>query len=227
MNLSAIVELLLNETFLVVQVLLAMLAVFAISLERFYTLYFRFRLKVPPFRKALEQALSEMDLNKALRIASINPAHPVCKVARAGLLKANSGDRELVRAMEQSSLESMPRVAGLTAFLAMLGNLGTLLGLIGTVFGMIQAFAGLGVADSGAKQEILARGIATAMNMTALGLLVAIPGTFLATLFNYRQERIVDQMEEISLTVSGQIGQAQRDARLRQAQGGGQAHPSR
>lgn len=194
----------------------SLVGVVVIVIERFYTLYFRYRLKVAPFRKALEQALQEMDLNKALRIASINQHHPVCKVARAGLMKANAGDRELVRAMEVASLESMPRLQGLTAFLAMLGNLGTLMGLIGTVFGMIDAFEGLGVSDSGAKQEILARGISLAMNATALGLIVAIPGTFFATLFGFRQERIVDNMEEVSITIASQIGQATRDAKLRQ-----------
>ncbi len=199
--------------------MVSLLAVVIITTERFYTLYFRYRLKVPPFRKALEQALTETDLNKALRIASINQNHPVCKVARAGLLRANGGDRELVRAMETAQLECMPRITGLTPFLAMLGNLGTLLGLIGTVFGMIAAFEGLGVSDSGAKQEILARGIALAMNATATGLMVAIPGTFFATLFGFRQEKIQDQMEETSLTVAGAIGQATREAKLRAQQG--------
>src|SRR3990167_5648627 len=85
--------------------MVSLLAVVIITVERFYTLYVRYRLKVPPFRKALEQALVEMDLNKALRIASINPNHPVCKVARAGLMRANSGDRDLVRAMETAQLE--------------------------------------------------------------------------------------------------------------------------
>jgi len=203
----------------IVLAVISLLAVVVITIERFYTLYFRYRLKVPPFRKALEQALQEMDLNKALRIASINQNHPVCKVARAGLLRANAGDRELVRAMETAQIECMGRITGLTPFLAMLGNLGTLLGLIGTVFGMIAAFEGLGVSDSGAKQEILARGIALAMNSTGLGLIVAIPGTFFATLFGFRQEKLQDQMEETSLTVAGAIGHASREAKLRQQQG--------
>ncbi len=196
--------------------MVALLAVVIITTERFYTLYFRYHLKVPPLRNALEQALQEMDLNKALRIASLHQHHPVCKVARAGLLRANAGDRELVRSMDAASLECTPRIIGLTPFLAMLGNLGTLLGLIGTVFGMIAAFEGLGVSDSGAKQEILARGIALAMNATAMGLIVAIPGTFFATLFGHRQEKLMDQMEETSLTIAGAIGQATREQKLRQ-----------
>jgi biopolymer transport protein ExbB len=194
----------------------SLVVVVVISIERFITLYITFRLRVPPMKKALEQALVEMDINKGLRIASISPKHPVCVVARAGLMKANAGDKDLVRAMESAQLEVMPRITGLTSFLAMLGNLGTLIGLIGTVFGMIEAFGGLGVSDSGQKQEILARGISVAMNATAMGLIVAIPGTFFATLFGHRQERLLDQMEEISLTIASHISQATREARLRQ-----------
>jgi biopolymer transport protein ExbB len=193
----------------------SLVAVVMITIERFYTLFFAWRLRIGPFKKAIEAALLEMDLNKALRIASLNPQHPVCRVARAGLLKANAGDRDLVRAMDAASLECMPRLQGGTAFLGMLGNLGTLLGLIGTVFGMIEAFAGLGVSDSGAKQEVLARGISVAMNATAMGLIVAIPGTFFATMFGHRQERLVDQMDEISLSIATHVSQANRDARLR------------
>jgi biopolymer transport protein ExbB len=194
----------------------SLVVVVVISIERFITLYITYRLRVPPLKKALEQALVEMDVNKGLRIASISPKHPVCVVARAGLMKANAGDKDLVRAMESAQLEVMPKITGLTSFLAMLGNLGTLIGLIGTVFGMIEAFGGLGVSDSGQKQEILARGISVAMNATAMGLIVAIPGTFFATLFGHRQERLIDQMDEISLTVASHISQATRDARLRQ-----------
>lgn len=210
----------LKEHPIIMLAVVALVLVVMITIERFFTLYIVYRLRVGPFKKALEEALSEMDLNKALRIASLSPNHPVAKVARAGLMKANAGDKDLVRAMEVAQLEAMPRLQGFTAFLAMLGNLGTLLGLIGTVFGMIEAFAGLGVSDSGAKQEILARGIAVAMNATALGLIVAIPGTFFATLFGYVQERMIDQMEEVSITIASHISQATRDAKHRAATGG-------
>lgn len=195
---------------------IALIAVIAISAERFYTLYVRFRLKVPPFRKGLEQALSELDINKALKITAINDAHPVCRAAREGLLKANASDREVTRAMESSALSSMPRILGWTTYLQMLGNLGTLLGLIGTVLGMIDAFEGLGMTDSGAKQEVLARGIAIAMQSTALGLIVAIPATFLATMFQARQDRILDQVDEVTLSISSNLAGANREMQRRQ-----------
>jgi len=192
--------------------MLALIAVVAISLERFVTLYLRWRLKVPPFKAGLEQALAELDVNKALTIANLNPNHPVCKAAKAGLMKANGSDREVVRAMESSAMESMPKIMGKTNIVAMLGNLGTLLGLIGTVAGMIKAFEGLSNSDSGAKQEVLAKGIAIAMQSTLFGLIIAIPATFLATVFAGRQERIIDQIEEVSLSISAGLSQANREA---------------
>src|SRR5688572_3375199 len=69
----------------------SLVVVIMITLERFFVLFIQYRLRVGPFKKALEAALVEMDLNKALRIASISPSHPVCRVARAGLMKANAG----------------------------------------------------------------------------------------------------------------------------------------
>ena len=159
---------------IIILAVIALVLVIMITIERLFTLFISYRLRVKPFKKALEEALVEMDLNKALRIASISPNHPVCKVARAGLMKANAGDKDLVRAMEVAQLEAMPRVTGFTPFLAMLGNLGTLLGLI-----------------------------------------VAIPGTFFATMFGWMQERLVDNMEETSLTVASHISQANREAKLR------------
>ena len=53
------------------------------------------------------------------------------------------------------------------------------------------------------------------MNATAMGLIVAIPGSFFATLYGHRQERLIDQMEEVSLTIASHIGQAARDAKQR------------
>jgi biopolymer transport protein ExbB len=204
-----------QEPFLTAILIAAAVATVVIILERAYTLYVRFSLKLGPLKKGVEQAILDLDLNKALRIAAMKPSHPVCLVAKAGILKANASDKELNRAMEAATLEVLPRVNGLTAFLAILGNLGTLLGLIGTVLGMIEAFQGLGVSDSGAKQEILARGIALALNFTATGILIAIVGTFFATLFSHKQERLLDQMEEMSVTIAGAVSQATREAQKR------------
>ena len=106
---------------------------------------------------------------KGVQLVAINPNHPVCKVARAGLLKANSGDRDLVRAMDATQLECTPRVTGLTPFLAMLGNLGTLLGLIGTISGLQASFSSLAAVEASKKAVMLAAGIAEGARLACGG----------------------------------------------------------
>jgi biopolymer transport protein ExbB/TolQ len=54
-------------------------------------------------------------------------------------------------------------------------NIATLLGLLGTIFGLQDAFRALTAADPSQKASVLAKGIAIAMNTTALGLMIAIP----------------------------------------------------
>lgn len=190
---------------------IALVAVLAIAIERMFTLYFLYRLKVQAFKKHLEATLREKDITKALRLSELNPRHPVCLTAKAGLLRAEAPVHERQSAMEAAALESYPRVKGHTEFLAMLGSIGTLLGLIGTVTGMIDAFGGVGSADTMAKQELLARGISVALQSTALGLAVAIPAFFLYTLFSHRQERLLDHTEEIAATVSAGLSKNDRE----------------
>ena len=64
----------------------SLVVVVVISIERFITLYITFRLRVPPLKKALEQALVEMDINKGLRI---DHAH-VQRTLAGGLRRAKT-----------------------------------------------------------------------------------------------------------------------------------------
>ena len=189
----------------------------AISLERIFTLWLRFRLRARPFRRSIEQALHEGDINLALRLTAAQPSHPLCLAVRAGLARADGTDRDVARAMEVSALESMPRITGWTSLLSVFGNVATLLGLTGTVVGMMQAFDGLHAADTGQKQEVLARGIGFALQSTACGLAVAIPATLLAALFHHRQERLLDELEAMSLVVPQALQQAAREGTRRAA----------
>ena len=203
--------------------LMSSIGAVAIMIERSYSLLFLFRIKPAPIKQALKEALAEMNVSRALQVCALNPDHPLLVVVKAGLMKANRPEKEVHRAMEESTLEVMPRITRLTNYLAMLGNLGTLLGLLGTVFGMIRAFGGLGTADASAKQDILAKGIAEAMYNTGFGLLVAVPCTFLGVFFTNRQERLLQVIDEFTIAVVTSIGAANRDAASR---GGGAGRPA-
>ena len=74
-----------------------------------------------------------------------------------------------------------------------------LLGLLGTVFGMIEAFTNISVGDALGKAELLASGIYQALVTTAAGLTVAIPSLVLYMVFTGRIERLVGDMDGLSL----------------------------
>lgn len=199
----------------------------AIMFERAYMLLWLFRIKPAPLKAALKEAIGEFNISRALQVCALNPEHPLFVVIKAGLMKANRPEKELVRAMEEATLEVMPRITRLTNYLNMFGNLGTLLGLLGTVFGMISAFGGLGAADAGAKQEILAKGIAEAMYNTGFGLVVAIPCTLAGVFFTNRQERLLQVIDEFTIAVSASLASANRDQAARQAGGAAPAPAGR
>jgi len=86
------------------------------------------------------------------------------------------------------------------SFISASVTLATLLGLIGTVFGLIEVFSAFSFSTpEGFK--LLAKGIATSLNSTALGLLVAIFNYLLYWFINTRVDavyaKILKELEEM------------------------------
>ena len=79
----------------------------------------------------------------------------------------------------------------------MIGNVATLLGLLGTIQGLIQSFSSLAALDAASKATALANGISTAMNTTALGLIVAIPCIVSFTILSNKERAILQKYDEV------------------------------
>src|SRR4051812_13122897 len=75
-------------------------------------------------------------------------------------------------------------IAGLIVGAALM--LAPVIGIAVTVFGMIRAFHSVAQADPAMKSQMLADGIAEAMNFTAFGILLFIPGVVIAALCLWR-----------------------------------------
>ncbi len=95
-------------------------------------------------------------------------------VMKNGLKRANQSKEQIQDALEGSILETVPMIERRLSYLALCANLSTLLGLLGTIQGLIQSFAAVAQAEASEKAQLLAEGIAVAMNTTALGLISAI-----------------------------------------------------
>ena len=92
--------------------------------------------------------------------------------------------------------------------LVLLANIATLLGLLGTIFGLIEAFSAVGAADPSQRSAFLARGISQALNTTAFGLILAVPGLLVHGFLVGRVERIVEQVDGVAVRLVRALSRA-------------------
>ncbi|MBN2498584.1 MAG: MotA/TolQ/ExbB proton channel family protein [Deltaproteobacteria bacterium] len=192
--------------------LIALTSVFTVfvAAERIYVLWFKYKVDS---RQVMSRILSFVDSNnysRAIEVCNAQSNNPMMVVLKAGLLKANRSDVEIRRALEQTTMKVGPQISKRIPYLATLANVATLLGLLGTIFGLILAFESVGAASAAKKQEVLAQGIAIAMETTAGGLLVAIPTTIAHAILMAKQGSMLDAIEDSALTLFSHISAKNR-----------------
>lgn len=146
----------------------------AIIVERIVTLMFRYNLNAKPFMEQITKLVMSGNPDRAIKLCSAAPNAPLAKVIRAGLTRANRGELEVAKAVEEAILETAPTVGTRIPWLWSLANIATLVGLIGTIIGLIGTFQSLGNVPADQKQALLSAGISEAMNNTAFGLSIAV-----------------------------------------------------
>ncbi len=177
-------------------ILLMSIIALGLSFERGAMLYGFTMLNADKLLKTVIHHVEKRDYAAALEACQITTSHPLPRVLRAGLERANCRDKEIEKAMEGEMLAAVPRVERGLGLLSFFGNAATLLGLLGTIFGLIQAFSGVSAASASARQEVLAAGISVAMYTTAFGIMAALPVLFFHTLLSGRAEKLLTEMEE-------------------------------
>jgi len=173
--------------------------VVAIAIERFIYLFFKFNINGSAFMQQIIKLVMANNIDRAIKLCNAAPSAALPRVIKAGLIKANKGELEISNALEEAALEVVPKVQQRTVMLTQFANIATLLGLLGTITGLIQAFAALEQAQPEQKAALLARGIAVAMNTTAYGLIIAIPGLTFYLVFAALTKKITDDIDLYSL----------------------------
>jgi biopolymer transport protein ExbB/TolQ len=140
--------------------------------------------------------LQRGDYKQAYAVAS-KSNHAISRMLSQGLsrYKSASNRDDIETAMEESMMETIPRLEKRTHYLATFANIATLLGLLGTIMGLIKAFTAVAEVDPALKAEILSASISVAMNTPAFGLMVAIPLLLLHTVLTTKTTEIVDSLE--------------------------------
>ncbi len=176
---------------------------FSIAVERLLYLMSRSGYKADLFMKNILSSIEKDDIPGALKICGKAGKMALSGVVKAGLDEANSGADRIRNAIDEGMLRIIPELEKRTGYLAVIGNVATLLGLLGTVYGLIMSFAAVGRPgiDAAQKSELLAAGIATAMNSTFSGLSVAITAIMIFALIKAKTQKIIDELDEHSLRV--------------------------
>ncbi len=173
----------------------------AIAIERAIYIYIRSNINAPRFMARIRELVKKENFDKAIELCKAGGNRALPQVCLAVLKEAKNREfvdfRAVQNAVDEATLEIIPRLGKRTGYLATIGNISTLTGLLGTIFGLIVSFEAAGAAGGG--QEALTQGIAVAMLTTMWGLIVAIPSLIAYTLINTKANSIIDDIDEHSV----------------------------
>ena len=144
----------------------------------------------------VESAMKEGDVVKALQFCENDPT-PMAHILSAGFSHVEEGFEVIEQAISTAADMEIERLNQHLTWFSVDSNIAPMLGLLGTVQGMIMAFANIsgGAPDFG----VLAVNISQALWTTAAGLCTAIPCVVTFYFFRNKANRIVLQMEAITM----------------------------
>ncbi len=185
---------------------IALCAVFSVSLisERLYFIFVRSNVDANKFMAEVRKLVAGGNLKKAIALCETAKDKALPSVVLAGLKRAVEKEggpldfRAIQNAVDEGTLEIIPRLTERSGYIAMLSNVSTLFGLMGTVYGLIIAFAAVAnpALPEDQKALMLAGGISAAMQTTIWGLTVAIPCIIAYTVITTKTTKIIDEMDE-------------------------------
>lgn len=149
----------------------------------------------------IARAMKQGDWNAAGHIARLSSA-PAAQVAAAMIACGGSDPMRLQMAADDAATLALPPLSRRLPHLNVLANVATLLGLLGTISGLIVAFSAVGAADPAQRSAFMAKGISTALNATAFGLMIAIPTLILQGILVGMVERVAEQVDETAIRLA-------------------------
>jgi biopolymer transport protein ExbB/TolQ len=171
---------------------------FALALERFWTIARASSWNGNKITNDLTERVRKGDLQGAATIAKkVNS--PIGQVAHAIVTSGARTEESLLNVADGEAAVALAPLSRRLPHIGLLANTATLLGLLGTIFGLTTAFAAVGAADPSQRSAFLAAGISQALNTTAFGLIIAIPGLLVHGFLAGRLERIGEQVDEVSV----------------------------
>jgi len=174
----------------------------AVALERAWYFYVHCRVDAKELLTQITRLVRSGEPEKA-RVLCQKLKGPLAAILESSLwhFQQQEPDQEIQNAVDEVALRELPKIQKRTHYLSLFANISTLIGLLGTIFGLQEAFAALGTADPSQKAEVLAKGIAMAMNTTAMGLMVAVPCMIFFSILGAKSNTLIEQIDESSVRI--------------------------
>ncbi len=164
--------------------------------------YHRNSINTPEFLAGITNALRRNSLVEALSICDETPGI-VARIVKAAISRYDRSREEIEDAIEEVSLQEVPRLERNLKALATIAHVAPLLGLLGTVVGFISSFRVIAEKGSFVHVADVAAGVWMALLCTAAGLAVAIPA-FIA--YNYLVSRVNEMVLDAERAATEIVG---------------------
>ena len=129
--------------------------------------------------------------------ATLNNDNPLGRILKIAEDDKGADTETLELKMAEQILKERPSIENLNWVLKIVSVVAPLMGLFGTIIGMIETFTMITLFGTG-DPKTMASGISTALVTTWLGLMVAIPTTFMYATINNISRGILGTIEESS-----------------------------
>jgi biopolymer transport protein ExbB/TolQ len=166
------------------------------------------------FMAKLKKYILSDNIDRAISLCNSKPGALLPKVLKAGLTRAKDSEADIQNAVDEATLEVLPKLEARSLYLPVLANLATLLGLFGTIVGLIMAFKGGDAVDAVQRQAFLQKAIALAMNSTAMGIMVAMPALLVNTFLQSKINGIISDIDQYSVKLINLLSASKKGGHL-------------
>ncbi len=139
-----------------------------------------------------------IERDKVLTYCQAHPS-PIARIFQSAVKRLHRPLPEIEKTIEDAGAKEVRLLKRNTRVLSGVATVAPLLGLLGTVTGMISAFKEISTGEALGQADMLAGGIYQALITTAAGLSVAIPSLVLYLVFNSKIEKLVGEMDDLTL----------------------------
>jgi len=185
----------------------------AIAIERWVRIQFQYSVNSRAFMAKLKKYVLSDNIDRAISLCNSRSQALLPRVLKSGLTRAKDSVQDIQNAIDEATLEVLPKLEARALYLPTLANLATLLGLFGTIVGLIMAFRGGNALDAVSRQAMLQQSIAIAMHTTALGIFVAIPTLFVHSVLQSKINSIISDIDQYSVKLINLLSAAQKSGK--------------